>query len=195
MSLQSKRIAVPGAKRPSAGGDSWLGADNVTAPGGATVRVVVRLIPASDAVSVTGVDAATLVVVTVKPALVAPAGTVTLAGTPAAALPLDRATRSPPVGAALVSETVPAAFVPPVTLVGLTPRADSDAGGGGGGGVVDACGVNRRDAENGPNTPAEFAARTRHHRRCVGRPESVACDTVTVGFAVSGGVSDELFAT
>jgi len=50
---------------------------------------------------VTGVDAATLLVLTVKVALVAPAATVTLAGTVAAAvLSLIRETAAPPVGLA-----------------------------------------------------------------------------------------------
>jgi len=55
-------------------------------------------------------------------------------------------------------------------------------------GVVEvaACGVKRRVDENGPKTPAEFRARTRHHSRCAGRPPIEACDTLTVGFAVKG---------
>jgi len=49
---------------------------------------------------VTGVEAVTAKVVTVKDALVAPTGTVTLAGTVATAvLLLERETRAPPVRA------------------------------------------------------------------------------------------------
>jgi len=57
---------------------------------------------------VTGVDAVTLLVLTVKVALLAPAATVTLAGTVAAAvLSLIRETAAPPVGAGPLSVTVP----------------------------------------------------------------------------------------
>src|SRR5262249_21715173 len=49
-----------------------------------------------------------------------PCNTVTLAGTVAAALLLDRVTSAPPAGAALERVTVPVDCVPPVTLVGLT---------------------------------------------------------------------------
>jgi len=51
----------------------------------------------------------------VKPALVAPAGTVTVAGTVTAALLLDRPTLSPPVGAAVFNFTVHALFANPDT--------------------------------------------------------------------------------
>jgi hypothetical protein len=36
------------------------------------------------------------------------------------------------------------------------------------------CGVKRRVEENGPATPAELSARTRHHSGCGGRPPRVA---------------------
>jgi len=47
---------------------------------------------------------------------------VTLVGavTPLATLSLDRATTSPPAGAALEMATVPVELVPPVTVVGLS---------------------------------------------------------------------------
>ena len=64
---------------------------------------------------------------TVKVALVAPAGTVTLDGTLAAfGRLLPRLTRVPPEGAADDNRTVPVDEVPPVTLVGLTVNDDSD---------------------------------------------------------------------
>jgi hypothetical protein len=72
-------------------------------------------------VIVTAVDALTALVLTVKLALVAPAGTVTLAATLAApVLLLDSVTTAPPAGAAPLSVTVPVEFcVPPATLVGF----------------------------------------------------------------------------
>jgi len=69
---------------------------------------------------VTAVEAATALVFTVKVALVAPARTVTLAGTVAAVvLLLESVTWAPPAGAGPFSETVPVEEVPPVTLAGL----------------------------------------------------------------------------
>jgi hypothetical protein len=62
---------------------------------------------------------ATGVVVTVNVALVAPAATVTLAGTLAETLLSCNVTTTPPVGAAPVSLTVAVELVPPTTEVGL----------------------------------------------------------------------------
>jgi len=57
---------------------------------------------------------------TVKPAVVAPDATVTLAGTAAiAGLSLERATTAPPAGAAALRITVPAEELPPTTAVGF----------------------------------------------------------------------------
>src|ERR1700757_1629155 len=59
-------------------------------------------------------------VLTVKFALVFPAGTVMLDGTVATeVLPLESATTAPPEGAAAVRVTVPVELFPPPTLVGL----------------------------------------------------------------------------
>src|SRR5438445_5118977 len=80
---------------------------------------------------VTGVDAATALVVTAKVALVAPAGTVTLEGTLATAvLLLESVTWAPPAGAGPLRVTVPVEdCAPPITLVGFS--ASEERGGGG----------------------------------------------------------------
>jgi hypothetical protein len=65
--------------------------------------------------------AATAVVVAVKVAVVAPASTVTVAGTWAAAVLLElKLTTAPPVGAGLSKVTVPVDDTPPSTVVGFT---------------------------------------------------------------------------
>jgi hypothetical protein len=76
-----------------------------------------ELLP-SVAVIVAVVAEVTVWVLTVNVALVAPAGTMTLAGTVAAAALLESATVAPPGGAPL-SVTVPCELPPPVTLGGL----------------------------------------------------------------------------
>lgn len=74
------------------------------------------------------VEVATAVVLTVNVAVVAPAATVTLAGSVAEPLLLDRVTTAPPAGARLPSVTVPVEEPPPVTDAGFT---DTDASTGG----------------------------------------------------------------
>jgi hypothetical protein len=70
---------------------------------------------------VTDVEAVTLAVLTVNVALLAPAATVTVAGTVAVdVLLLERETTAPPVGAGPLSVTVPVEGDPPVTLVGVS---------------------------------------------------------------------------
>jgi hypothetical protein len=149
---------------------------------GVTVSVVVLLTPLYVAVTVIGVLAATDEVVAANVALVAPAATVTLAGTVATAgLLLESDTSAPPLGAVAVRVAVPVDPFPPTTVEGLTETADNA------GAVAVACGVKLRVDENGPNNPAALRARTRHHRRWAGNPPArVACETVTVGFAMNG---------
>ena len=91
--------------------------------GGRTVRMAVRVPPPKEAEIVTEVAAATALVVSVKLAVVAPAGTVTpCAGTLAAALLLDKRTCAPPAGAGPFSVTMPVGEeVAPETLEGLAP--------------------------------------------------------------------------
>src|SRR5258707_3190328 len=74
---------------------------------------------------VTEVEVATGLVVTVKVALVAPAGTVTpLAGTLADGSLLERETTPPPLGAGPLSVTVPVEGFPPATFAGLKASED-----------------------------------------------------------------------
>jgi len=74
---------------------------------------------------VTGVAAVTALVLTENVALVAPAATVTLDGTVAEALLLERFTMAPPLGAAPLRATVPVEEEPPFTLPGLSVTEDS----------------------------------------------------------------------
>ena len=71
---------------------------------------------------------ATAVVVMVKVADVAPAATLTLAGTVAEVLLLERLTLRPPVGAALPRVTVPVDELPPATDVGFTATDETTGG-------------------------------------------------------------------
>src|SRR2546425_3469883 len=77
---------------------------------------------------VAGVAAAPALVVIVNVTLVAPAGTVTLAGTVAAVLSLDSVTCAPPAGAGPSSVAVPVELLPPVTVVGLTASEERRTG-------------------------------------------------------------------
>jgi hypothetical protein len=91
------------------------------------VRVAERVTPPPVAEITTLVVAVTVFVVTVKLALVAPAGTVTVAGTVAAVLLLASVTTSPPEEAGEVRVTVPVEELPPVTLEGFRLPLDTVA--------------------------------------------------------------------
>jgi hypothetical protein len=95
---------------------------------GLMVRTAVFVTAAAEAVSVAVVITPTKLVGTLNVAVEAPAATVTVAGTVAAALLLVRATAKPPVGAMLEIVTVPLTAVPPFTVVGLTATAESAGG-------------------------------------------------------------------
>jgi hypothetical protein len=71
-------------------------------------------------VIVTGVELVTVVVFAINVALVAPEAIVTLAGTVAAAAPLERLTTAPLLGAGPLRVTVPVEEEPAVTLLGLS---------------------------------------------------------------------------
>ena len=79
---------------------------------------------------VTVAELPTTFVVTVNVALVAPAATVTLAGTVATpVLLLVSATATPPAGAGPFNVTVPVDGLPPTTVVGFKPSDDTASAG------------------------------------------------------------------
>jgi len=118
------RVTVPVAVLPPQTEVGLIVSDwSVTLGEGLTVRVAVRETPPAEAVIVTLVALETARVETVKFALVAPAGTVTVLGTVATfVLLLLRFTTNPPDGAGAVRVTVPVLLLPPTTLVGFSVR-------------------------------------------------------------------------
>ena len=97
-------------------------------PAGLTVKVADLLVAPNVAEIVTVVAADTAVVLTVKVAELAPAGTVTVTGKVAVALLEERLTTMPPVPAAPVKVTVPVEELPPVTDAGETTTLNTVGG-------------------------------------------------------------------
>ena len=95
---------------------------------GLIVSVAVLLVPARVAVIVAVVALETDVVLTVKVAVVAPAATVTVAGTVALVVLDERLTAVPPVPAGPLRVTVPVELLPPETVVGVSETLESAAG-------------------------------------------------------------------
>ena len=128
--------------------------DAAVVDAGFTVSVADRNTPPSDAVMLTKVEAVTELVVSVKLALVAPAATVTLAGTLTAAEASESETSTPPLGAAALKVTVPVEELPPTTLVGLSDSVERV-------GVVAAAGFTVKTPETAPlpEADAEMVAR------------------------------------
>ena len=148
---------------------------------GVTVSAAVRVVPLKAAETVTPFVAVTATVLIENVALVAPAATVMPAGVEATlGTLLDNVTTAPPLGAALLSVTVPCEEFPPTTVAGLS-ESDESVGAAGA-----ACGVKRRVTDQLPATPAEFLARTRQKSCTAGRPETVLCGAVEVRLRTSG---------
>ena len=102
-----------------------------------TPSVAVRIVPLYLAEIVDEVERRTIDVLTVKLALLAPAGMNTLPGTLAAPLLLERRTCTPPAGAGALRDTVPMEDCkPPITLAGLSVNEVSVGTGRGAGFTV-----------------------------------------------------------
>jgi hypothetical protein len=101
--------------------------DTAETAGGVTVTAAVFALPDTVAVIVAVVVMPTGFDITVAVTDVAPAGTVTVAGTLAAALLLDRVTATPPVPAAALMVMVAVPFwAPPRSVVGLIASEDTE---------------------------------------------------------------------
>lgn len=96
--------------------------------GGVIVRVAETVVPPSEADIEAVVVLATAVVVTTNVTLVAPLGTVAVAGTTALELPELRFTMMPPLGAGPLKVNVPVDEDPPMTDAGATVRLAGTGG-------------------------------------------------------------------
>jgi len=97
-----------------------------------TARPAARVVPLYEAEIVAEVGKRTIDVFTGKVALVAPAGTKTLEGTPATPLLLESMTCAPPAGAGVLSVTVPVEDCrPPITVVGFSVSEETVGSGRG----------------------------------------------------------------
>ena len=109
-------VPITGAPPNRADGESVT----LDTPAPVTVRTVVFVTEPAVAVTVTGVSDETGLVLILNVAEVAPAGTVTLAGTVALVEEDFNVTMVPPVGAPPERVTVPVELVPPTTELGET---------------------------------------------------------------------------
>src|SRR5262245_40758032 len=128
------RVTVPvdGVPPVTLAGLTAMAESATAATGGFTFRTTERVAPRA-AVIVTGVEAVTEAVVTVKVVLDEPTGTVTLCGTVAVAGSLlDSVTTAQQTETTPVSVTVPIELAPPVRLVGLRVSDESVGPGGAG---------------------------------------------------------------
>src|SRR5712691_7361553 len=123
LGLPSK-LFVPGASSQVV---SWLSTNSkLHAEAFCTVRLAVFVTPPLTPEIVTEAETGTRFAVTVKLALVAPAGTVTELGTVTAMrLPLDSVTGAPPLGAAPLKVTIPCPLLPAVSEVGFKVTDES----------------------------------------------------------------------
>src|SRR5207245_10841907 len=129
VAVELELVAVTLSTRsPAAYKASVIETVSVVADEGDTVRIAVRVAPPNVAEIVVELEAVTAFDVTLKVALVAPAGTVTLTGTVAGlVLLLESVTEAPAGGAAEVSVTVAVDESPPVTVDGLRRGAAYEA--------------------------------------------------------------------
>jgi hypothetical protein len=117
------RVTVPVADEPPVTDSGEMLRFDSVGFADVTVNRAVLLTPPAVAVITEELVPAVVPETTVNDAAVAPAGTVTLAGTVAAdALPLVSDTTTPPVGAAAVRVTVPVLFDPSTTVSGFKLR-------------------------------------------------------------------------
>jgi hypothetical protein len=120
-------VTVPVVEPPPTSDDGLMVIDETAS--GPTVSTALAVDVPTPAVMVTLTEVGVVDVVIGKVAVVAPDGTVTLAGTAAMAASLVESwTVAPWAGAAAASVTVPCSDAPPMTLAGLRTRLDTVTG-------------------------------------------------------------------